>query len=93
MAKSIFLFKPFAFLLPPNYNNLKKIARVSVPKLIIHGENDEIVPFSMGQKLYDTSRAPKYFYVIKGAGHNDTYPVGGGKYFDNLAAFASDSQI
>ena len=93
MAKTIFLFKALAFLLPPHYNNLKKITRISVPKLIIHGENDDIVPFSMGQRLYHESTPPKYFFPIKGAGHNDTYLMGGKKYFETLARFVKESKI
>ncbi|MBW2615965.1 MAG: alpha/beta hydrolase [Deltaproteobacteria bacterium] len=93
MARTMFLFMPFSFFLPPHYNNLEKITRINVPKLIIHGEKDEIVPFSMGQKLYHAAQAPKSFYPIKNAGHNDTYVLGGKKYFDTLSAFVKDSKI
>ena len=93
MAKTMLLFMPFSFFLPSHYNNLEKITRIEVPKLIIHGEEDEIVPFSMGQKLYEKARPKKHFYPIKNAGHNDTYVVGGKKYFDTLTAFIRDSKI
>ncbi len=93
MAKTMFLFHAFSFLLPPHFNNIEKITQITVPKLIIHGENDEIVPFSMGQKLYQTSKSPKYFYRIKGAGHNDTYIIGEKEYFENLAAFVKNLKI
>lgn len=87
---------PFALLspfLPANYNNLKKIGGLEVPKLIIHGDSDEIVPFSMGKRLFETSRAPKFFLPLEGAGHNDTYLVGGEKYFQALASFSRDSRL
>ena len=93
MAKTMFLFYLFSYFLPANYNNLEKIAHVNVPKLIIHGEGDEIVPFSMGKKLFSASNDPRHFYRIKGAGHNDTYIVGGKEYFQTLAAFVKDSKI
>ncbi len=93
MARTMLLFMPFSFFLPPHYNNLDKISRIHVPKLIIHGEEDEIVPFSMGQKLYEKAQAPKYFYPIKNAGHNDTYVLGGEGYFETLTAFVKDSKI
>jgi len=93
MAKTIFLFRVFSFLLPPHFNNLEKITQIIVPKLIIHGENDEIVPFSMGQKLYNTSKSPKFFYSIKGAGHNNTYIVGDKAYFENLKTFVKNQGI
>lgn len=93
MAKSMFLFNLFSFILPPNYNNLEKISGIKVPKLIIHGDGDEIVPFYMGERLFDAAKEPKYFYRLEGAGHNDTYIIGGRKYFQAFASFARDSKI
>ncbi|MFC1534070.1 alpha/beta hydrolase [Thermodesulfobacteriota bacterium] len=93
MAKSMFLFNIISFILPPNYNNLEKIAHIRVPKLIIHGEDDEIVPFRMGKSLFHASKEPKYFFPLKGAGHNDTYIVGGEKYFQIITSFIRDSRI
>mgnify|MGYP001040937173 CR=1 FL=1 len=88
MAASIPLFKPFSYLLPAHYNNLAKIGKVSVPKLLVHGTDDEIVPFSMGQELFDAAKEPKRFFPLQGAGHNDTYLVGGSAYFRALKDFA-----
>ena len=93
MAKTMFPMNIVSFLLPSNYNNLKKIAQINAPKLIVHGEDDEIVPFSMGKKLFEASMDPKFFYAIKGAGHNDTFIVGGKKYFEDLAYFVNHSKF
>jgi fermentation-respiration switch protein FrsA (DUF1100 family) len=35
----------------------------------------------MGQELFDGAPQPKSFYSIAGAGHNDTYDVGGTAYW------------
>ena len=93
MAKTMLPFRLFAPLLPANYNNLEKIPHVSKPKLIIHGDEDRLVPFHMGEKLFETAKAPKYFYRLRGAGHNDTYEVGGENYFKTIEAFIKDSKI
>ena len=92
MANTMLLFKIFSFLLPSHYNNLKKIPGITVPKLIIHGEEDGLVPFSMGQKLYRAAGAPKLFFPIKNAGHNDTYLFGGKKYFETLSDFVRQAR-
>jgi len=55
--------------------------------LIIHGDDDNIVPFSMGKKLFAQATEPKLFLPIHGAGHNDTYVVGGQNYFDAIVNF------
>ena len=88
MAKTMFLFCLFSPLLPAHFNNLEKIPKVAAPTLIIHGEFDEIVPFSMGKKLFKAAREPKSFYPLPGAGHNDTYLAGGEAYFKTFASFA-----
>ena len=89
MSKTLFpwlLFSPF---LPHHYDNIAKIADVSVPKLIVHGKNDKIVPFKMGKELFALATGNKIFLPVDGAGHNDTYVVGGKAYFDAIADFIS----
>ena len=93
MAKTMFLFGLFSYFLPANYNNLEKIARCDIPKLIIHGQNDEIVPFSMGKKLFAAAKGPKYFLPLEKAGHVDAYSVGGEKYLQTIAGFIRESKI
>ncbi len=88
MAKTMPLFALFAPVFPAHYNNLEKIHRLRAPKLIVHGESDEIVPFSMGKKLFEAATDPKSFYPVKDAGHNDVFVVGGERYFEVFAEFA-----
>lgn len=93
MARHVGIFSLVSPLLPASYNNLEKIKNISIPKLIIHGDNDDIVPFSMGEKLFTEAGEPKYFYPIKGAGHNDTYVVGGRDYGNILSEFIRNSKV
>jgi uncharacterized protein len=93
MARSIALFRVFSVFVPRHFDNLRKLPLIREPKLIIHGTQDEIVPFPMGQELFDAALPPRYFYPIQGAGHNDTYVTGGPRYFKTLSAFIRDSKI
>jgi fermentation-respiration switch protein FrsA (DUF1100 family) len=93
MARTMPLFALFSPLLPAHYNNLEKIPRVSAPKLIVHGDQDEIVPFYMGQQVLEAAGDPKSFLPVKGAGHNDVFLVGGEKYFEAFAEFARSGRI
>lgn len=84
----------FRFLppLPPGtvkYDTVSLIGKVTAPKLIIHGEYDEIIPLWMGKRVYEMACDPKEFYLIRGATHNDTYAAGGEEYFARLKAFVS----
>jgi fermentation-respiration switch protein FrsA (DUF1100 family) len=83
------LFAPFMFDWRPKvpYDNLGKIGRLTVPVLLIHGEQDEIIPVDMSRRLFAATPEPKELYIIPGAHHNDTYLVGGRAYFARLRAF------
>lgn len=87
MAKVSFPFLPIGSLLQTRYDTLSKIGQVRVPLLIVHGENDEIVPFRHGQRLFEAAREPKAFYPIKRARHNDLYLIGGQAYLETLDRF------
>ncbi len=91
MASRVYPFLPGLHLLvTTKYDTLSKIARVDVPVMILHGDRDEIVPFSMSGELFDAVKGTKRFYSIEGAGHNDTYYVGGRAYFEALREFIDD---
>ncbi len=92
MARSLVLFRPFSRFVPNHYDNLGKVSELRVPVLVVHGDSDELVPFSMGERLYAAAHPPKFFYPVKGAGHNDTYEVGGSDYFQRLADFANETR-
>jgi uncharacterized protein len=93
MAKHMGIFRLVSPLLPKSYNSLEKIRHVTIPKLIMHSENDEVVPPVMGRQLFEAAGEPKYFYEVKGAGHNDTNIVGGKEYEAIISAFIRTSKI
>jgi uncharacterized protein len=64
-----------------------RIASVRVPVLVIHGDADEIVPFSQGHTVFAAGREPKRFWRIAGAGHNDLLYVAGADYVAHLHSF------
>ena len=84
MARTVFPLFPLGPLLRTQYNNLDKVRRIKSPLLVLHGDQDEIIPFSHGQKVFEAAPEPKKFHAIVGAGHNDTYLVGGEVYFITL---------
>jgi fermentation-respiration switch protein FrsA (DUF1100 family) len=74
------------------FDTAGKLAQTAIPKLIIHGEQDRVVPSWMGRHLFEVSMPPKEFYPIPGAGHEDTMPVGGEEYERRVAEFIRNAQ-
>ena len=87
MARRVYPFFPIWPFLQTQYNSLAKISKVNAPVLILHGNEDDIVPIEEGEQLFDAAKDPKQFYIIHGAEHNNTYQVGGQAYLDNLRLF------
>jgi fermentation-respiration switch protein FrsA (DUF1100 family) len=69
------------------FNSLSKIASLKSPLLILHGDEDELVPYALGRKLFAEANDPKEFFTIQGAHHNDTYEVGGKAYVQKIHQF------
>lgn len=70
------------------FGNRAKIGRITIPTLIIHGENDLLIPPTDGRELYRASGAQdKQLVLIPGAGHNDLIIVGMAQYFGAIRTF------
>jgi hypothetical protein len=85
MARRHYPFVPTA-LIRLEMDNRTRAERLKVPLLVFHGENDRIAPAAMGREIARAGRA-ETLIVIPGAGHNDTYVVGGTSYRDALHQF------
>jgi fermentation-respiration switch protein FrsA (DUF1100 family) len=69
------------------FKNLDKLARVSCPVLVMHGQADEVISFQHGEMLYAAAREPKRALWIPEAGHNDLRGVAGKRFWDALSDF------
>ena len=67
--------------------NLEKMEEVSLPTLILHAENDTIIPIEDAEMLFAACRDPaKAFLRVADAGHNDIQFRAGKAYFDAIRA-------
>jgi uncharacterized protein len=64
-------FVPVRLFMKDRFRSDLRASKVTAPVLVVHGENDAIVPIRLGKQLYDLIRAPKRFVPVAGAGHND----------------------
>ncbi len=87
MAEKIFPVLPLGGAIKSRFDAISKVPDLKLPKLFIHGTQDEIVPYKLGRELFSVAADPKEFYDIQGAGHNDTFLVGGAGYFNALGQF------
>lgn len=87
-ARSVYPFLP-APLVPNAYPSERRIRELRAPVLIMHGDQDELLPPRHAERLYAAAREPKRLVVFPGAGHNDLIAVGGSAWYDLVRNWAS----
>lgn len=86
MAKLIFPRLPVYRIVRYRYDNLTKIPGITMPLLIMHSPQDDIVPFEMGRQLYAAAPEPKRFFELTGD-HNEGYELTGDRYISAITQF------
>lgn len=71
------------------FRNLTRLPAVSCPVLVIHGTQDETVPFTHGERLFRAAPAGSAHLWVEGAGHNNVVEVAGDAYWQALASLAA----
>ena len=92
LAREHYWFVPSA-LIRTKLDTESRIHRVQLPKLFLYSDRDEIVPLDHGLTLFARAKDPKRFHVIEGAGHNNTYLVGGEPYLAMWEGFLKATRV
>ena len=77
-------------LIDARYDTLSKISLLNSPVMVVHGEQDDIVPFAMARELFEAASEPRRLHAVPGASHNNVYERGGAAYFETLNAFIAE---
>ncbi len=70
MGKIVFPWLPADLIVKNRYDNLSKISGLTVPLLMIHSPNDDVIPFSMGRRLFEAAPEPKRLIETTGDHNN-----------------------
>jgi pimeloyl-ACP methyl ester carboxylesterase len=74
---------------PDDYDASRNLPRLAIPVLVVHGEDDRVVPVAHGEGLAALVPAGRGTFVrVPGAGHND--PIGDPAVGARVAAFLAD---
>jgi uncharacterized protein len=76
------------FLIPDVFNNVRAITRVKQPLLIIHSQNDEVIPFSHAGKLLEQcNRELTQLIELSDLKHNDIWQQPSDLYWSPIIQF------
>jgi hypothetical protein len=56
--------------MPDWWDNVKAVAKVHVPILVVQSDADATTPLEQGQRVYDAAKQPKQIAVLHGLKHN-----------------------
>ncbi len=70
---------------------LEAVKHAKVPLMIMHGDEDDFVPFSMCQEIYNAIPGEKVLLTVAGAGHGLSYFMETERYEQTLRKFEGDA--
>ena len=91
MARLITPILPTGLMLKHHFRNDEKLKQIHVPVLIIHGDQDSIIPPAMASALEKAANPPVTRVMIEGADHNNLFEVGGDALIDRITTFINDN--
>jgi len=86
VASLTYWYLPVVWLMLDQFRSIGIIARVKAPILILHGTDDRIIPFTLGEQLYAAAPEPKRFVRIESGGHTRNLEQGGMEAVDEFLA-------
>lgn len=86
MARRLYPFMPAKLITRLKYPVSDYVGRLKIPLLVIHSHDDEIIPFSMGQAIFEAAAEPKAMLELTGD-HNDGFLLNRDRYVAELQDF------
>jgi uncharacterized protein len=78
-ASELYPFLPIRLLSRFSYNSIERLPSIKIPVLIIHSTEDEIIPFTHGDRNFQAANQPKKLIKLRGD-HN-------GGFLDSLETY------
>jgi pimeloyl-ACP methyl ester carboxylesterase len=90
IARQRFWFYPTSLLVNNAFDNTKNLHDYRGHTTIIHGSQDNIIPYKLGKKLHESLSSEKQFVTISDAGHNDLFRFAA--TYSAISKFLTDTQ-
>jgi alpha-beta hydrolase superfamily lysophospholipase len=87
MASRTLPLLPAGLLCPDHFDTLSRGGRIGVPTLVVHGDEDEVVPFAMGKQVAASIQGAT-LRVEHGGHHNDLFVRDPRELVDAIAELA-----
>jgi len=76
VGRTTYFWLPLSLLITDKYDNERNIRLVTAPVLILHGEQDAVIPMEMGLRVYRAANEPKRIELFPHGTHDDLFDHG-----------------
>jgi fermentation-respiration switch protein FrsA (DUF1100 family) len=76
VAQTTYFWLPLRLLITDKYDNARNIRSVTAPVVVLHGEQDRVIPVEMGRRVYRAANEPKEIELFPNGGHVDLFDHG-----------------
>lgn len=88
VARGIYFWLPLGLIITDKYDIERNICSVTAPVLILHGEQDAVIPVEMGRRVYRAANEPKRMELFPKGDHLDLFDYGA---WEKTQAFLASS--
>ncbi len=79
---------PLSLLVSSGLDSETYATKIVTPAVVIHGDADQIIPIEEGKSIYDALNSkPKFFWLLRGAGHTQAFQAPDSPFKLKLAKF------
>lgn len=79
IAQEAYWYLPARWLSRFEYATAEYVREIRAPVLVVHGENDEIIPYHHGRAIFEAANEPKRMLTLSG-GHNTGFLMSEARY-------------
>jgi hypothetical protein len=90
MARKLYPIMPVRLITRLEYPVSEYVSRLQCPLLVVHSRDDEIIPFTMAEAIYNSAAEPKSLLEIWGD-HNNGFLLSRDRYLSGLNEFIQEN--
>jgi pimeloyl-ACP methyl ester carboxylesterase len=91
LANEIYPILPLKQIMSISMDNLAAVKKITVPLLVIHSEEDKVIPSHHGETLYDAATGPRKLLLLKTGSHQNALQKNKTLFIDTFREFAGES--
>ncbi len=76
VGQKVYFFLPLRLILTDQFRNEDNIRHVTAPLLIVHGQQDSVIPADHGRRIFAAANEPKQLELLPAGAHSDLFDHG-----------------